>query len=83
MDYGAPEPAELEDVVFSYSFGMLRKNLNFTGRKKSWEMLDSRVEGHGRVKQIYLKRRSDGRWLAKDEEEPPERDSVVVLTWIP
>lgn len=82
MDYGLPDQPELEDVVFSYSFGVFRKSLNFSGRKKSWELLDSRIEGHGKVKQVYLKRKGDGRWLAK-EEEPPERDSVVVLTWIP
>jgi hypothetical protein len=76
------EPPEFGEVVFVYSFGMLRKSLNNTGKKKQWELLGSKKEGDGRVKQVYLKRRGDSRWRA-EEEKAPARDSVVVLTWIP
>jgi hypothetical protein len=84
FDYGTMEDQEFRDVVFSYAFGMLRKGLSYTGRKKSWELLGAVREKEGTVKQVYLKRRGDGRWLDREGgEEHPENDSVVVLTWIP
>lgn len=91
FDYGTMEDQEFRDVVFSYAFGMLRKGLAYTGRKKSWELLGAHREegteagGKGaKVVQVYLKRRGDGRWLdVEGGEEHPENDSVVVLTWIP
>lgn len=58
------------ELVFSYSFGQLRKSLNHTGRKKSWELLGARKEGDGRVKQVYVKRKDEERWLAPDEDAP-------------
>jgi hypothetical protein len=82
FDYGNLDDPEFRDVVFSYAFGMLRKNLHKTGRKKSWELLGATREGDGKVKQVYLKRRGDNRWLGEGEPHP-ENDSVVVLTWIP
>lgn len=83
FNYGAEvKDQEFGDVVFSYAFGQLRKSLNWTGRKLAWEILGSRKEGDGRVKQIYVKRRGDDRWRVRGGWEP-ERDSIVVLTWIP
>ncbi|KAG0650265.1 hypothetical protein D0Z07_3254 [Hyphodiscus hymeniophilus] len=73
---------DMQDVSLSYTFGGLRKNLAKTGRKLAWELLDARQEGDGRVRQIYLKRRGDGRWVPEGEEHP-ERDSIVVLVWKP
>jgi len=72
----------MNELVFSYTFGQVRKSMNHTGKKKSWELLGAKKEGDGRVKQVYVKRRGDGRWLAEGE-DAPLRDSVVVLTWIP
>jgi len=66
----------------AYVFGGLRKSLSRTGRKRAWELLDSTREGGGRVKQVYVKRRGDGRW-AVDGEEGPDNDSIIVLEWIP
>ena len=73
---------DMRDVSLAYTFGGLRKNLAKTGRKLAWELLDARREGDGRVRQIYLKRRGDGRWV-KEGAVPPERDSIVVLVWKP
>ena len=73
---------DMKDVSLSYTFGGLRKSLAKTGRKLAWELLDARREGDGRVRQIYLKRRGDGRWVTEGEEHP-ERDSIVVLVWMP
>ncbi|TAQ86481.1 hypothetical protein B7494_g5191 [Chlorociboria aeruginascens] len=69
-----------EDVSLSFSFGPLRRSLSGTGRKKSWELIGARSEGHGVVRQVYLKRKADERWYAP-EEKRDERDSVVVILW--
>jgi hypothetical protein len=82
FNYGDDTDPEFGEVVFSYSFGQLRKSLNKTGKKRQWALLSARKEGDGRVKQIYLKRRGDDRWR-REGEDGPERDSIVVLTWIP
>ncbi|KAL3419858.1 hypothetical protein PVAG01_08356 [Phlyctema vagabunda] len=71
-----------EDVSLSYSFGPLRKSLARTGRKRSWELLDAKSDGGGRVTQVYVKKRDDERWLAPGESKP-ENDEVVVLVWRP
>ena len=68
-------------ITLAYVFGGIRKTLTGTGKKKSWILVDSRREGPGRVKQIYLKRKDDKRWLGEGE-EPPPTDSVFVLTWV-
>jgi hypothetical protein len=73
---------DMKDVALSYTFGGLRKNLAKTGRKLSWELLDARREGDGQVRQIYIKRRGDGRWV-EEGQESPERDSIIVLVWKP
>lgn len=73
---------DLRDVLHSYAFGELRKDLSRTGRKRSWEMLDTRTEAQGTVVQVYLKRHMDERWVEEGEVRP-ELDSVVVLTWKP
>lgn len=77
-----PNENEFQDVMMMYVYGELRKDLNKTGRKLGWELIDARVEGDGRVSQVYLKRHMDQRWIAEGEENPA-LDSVVVLTWIP
>ena len=79
-----PGENELQDVLHVYVYGALRKDLSKTGRKRGWELLDVREEGvgSGRVTQVYVKRRGDERWL-REGEGPYERDSVVVLTWVP
>jgi hypothetical protein len=79
FDMGSPEEMALN---VAYTFGGLRKSLSETGKKKSWILVDSRREGPGRVRQIYVKRKDDKRWLAQGE-QPPATDSVFVLTWVP
>ncbi|KAH8651891.1 hypothetical protein BGZ60DRAFT_420459 [Tricladium varicosporioides] len=82
--FDIPTENDFHDVLLAYSFGEMRKGLSDTGRKRSWHLLESRRERDGRVMQIYLKRRGDGRWVnEKDGEAHPSRDSVVVLTWAP
>ncbi|KAF4633394.1 hypothetical protein G7Y89_g4728 [Cudoniella acicularis] len=80
--FDIPSENDFQDVLLSYSFGEMRKDLSKTGRKRSWHLLDSRKERDGKVKQIYLKRRGDNRWM-KEGEDHPENDSIVVLTWAP
>ncbi|KAI1000773.1 hypothetical protein K3495_g7423 [Podosphaera aphanis] len=82
FDSGSGDDFDFEETVFSYAFGQLRPRLSRTGRKQAWELLGARREGPGKVKQVYLKRRGDGRWR-REEDEAPDRDSIVVLSWIP
>jgi hypothetical protein len=70
------------DVSLTYAFGGLRPSLNYTGKKKGWDLISSRQEGDGRVRQIYFKSKEDIRWV-KEGTEPAEYDSVVVLLWVP
>jgi len=74
--------APIHDVDLAYSMGAQRPNLAFTGKKRSWELLDARREGAGVVRQVYVKHRSDLRWYAKDE-TPSGDDSILVLLWSP
>lgn len=76
-------PAKEEAVVHAQTFGMMRKSLTKTGKKRQWLLLGSREEGGGRVRQVYVKRRRDERWIRKGVEKLPQRDSVVVLSWVP
>jgi len=73
---------EIHDVDLAYSMGAQRPTLSFTGKKKAWRLLDSRNEGDGKVRQVYLKHKSDPTWLA-EKEAPPKDDSIVVLLWVP
>lgn len=66
----------------AYAFGGMRKSLSQTGRKLSWELLDSKKDGDGMVRQLYLKRRGDGRWQPEGEKHP-DTDSIVQLLWSP
>ena len=74
--------APIHDVDLAYSMGAQRPNLAFTGKKRSWELLDARREGAGVVRQVYLKHRSDMRWYPKGEKASGD-DSILVLEWSP
>jgi hypothetical protein len=82
FDYGGVDK-DLEDMIYVEAFGMLRKKLSGTGRKRQWMLLGAKETREGRVKQVYVKRRTDERWVEKGVEKLPERDSVVVLEWVP
>ena len=73
---------DIHEVSLSYSFGAMRPNLSRTGRKMSWELLSARREGDGKVRQIYVKHRSDSRWVVEGEKGPKD-DSILVLEWVP
>jgi hypothetical protein len=74
--------APIHDVDLAYSMGAQRPCLSFTGKKASWQLLDSRAEGPGTVRQIYVKHRSDPKYFKKGEDGPKD-DSVLVLLWTP
>jgi hypothetical protein len=82
MEYTFDNGREKKGVDMAYTFGALRKSLSQTGRKRSWELLDSLKEGDGKIRQIYLKRRGDGRWQPEGADHPTQ-DSIVQLLWVP
>jgi hypothetical protein len=82
MEYTFDNGRDKKGVDMAYTFGALRRSLSLTGRKRSWELLDSNKEGDGQIRQIYLKRRGDGRWQPEGAEHPSQ-DSIVQLLWVP
>ncbi|CAG8979148.1 hypothetical protein HYALB_00000282 [Hymenoscyphus albidus] len=80
--FDIPVDADHVGVTLGYKFGELRRSFSKTGKKLQWGLLDARLERDGKVKQIYKKSRSDERWV-KSKEDFPERDSIIVLTWVP
>lgn len=82
MEFTFDNGREEKGMDMSYAFGGMRQSLSLTGRKRSWELLESVKEGDGKVRQVYLKRRGDGRWQPLGAEHP-ESDSIVQLLWVP
>jgi len=82
MEYTFENGRDKKGVDMSYVFGGMRKSLTQTGRKMSWELLDSKKDGDGEVRQIYIKRRGDGRWQPEGDPHP-DSDSIVQLLWVP
>jgi hypothetical protein len=74
---------EQKAMNFAYVYGGMRARLSNTGRKRAWQLLDSRRVGNGTVTQIYFKSRGDPRWIEEGKEELPINDSIIVLTWMP
>jgi hypothetical protein len=45
-----------------FMLGPGRKSLLMTGKKASWELKESMVEGDGSVRQTYIRKGDDWRW---------------------
>jgi hypothetical protein len=77
-----PGNNDIAPVSYAYRFGEMRASLSKSGRKRQWRLLDAVTERDGRVKQVYVMRASDDRWVGAGEARM-KRDAVVVLTWVP
>lgn len=82
MEYTFDNGRVGKGVTMSYVFGGMRKSLSNSGRKRGWELLDARKEGDGRVRQIYIKHKHDGRWQPEGADHPTQ-DSIIMLLWVP
>ncbi|RFU26099.1 hypothetical protein B7463_g10237, partial [Scytalidium lignicola] len=66
-----------------FKFGPQRKSLLQTGKKAAWLLEESEVQSDGSVRQVYIRRKNDERWVqAPDGPKMFERDGIVELIWI-
>lgn len=65
-----------------YMLGSQRKSLVGTGRKVAWDLKEATYLGGGRIRQVYLRSRDDGRWVVNDQ-SMFELDGLLELIWIP
>lgn len=68
------------------------KAIAWAGRKRTWRLLDARVDESGEIWQAYVKRKDGGNQFEDSripgdrihaEEERTDKDSIVVLIWKP
>lgn len=77
--------AAMEDKGWNldFMFGPQRPSLHKTGRKISWDLKESTVEAAGRaVRQTYVRRKDDWRWVDPDGAPMSRTDGVIELVWI-
>ena len=77
------EPLWERDWNFDFAFGPQRPSLKESGRKVSWEILQSEVRSDGSVRQIYLRRKDKLRWEGPGSRSMGDFDSVIELIWVP
>jgi hypothetical protein len=62
--------------------GPQRKNLLWTGRKVAWELKESKIQNDGSVRQTYIRKADDKRWVyGKSGPSMFDRDGVLELIW--
>lgn len=68
---------------FDYVFGPQRPVMQ-ANKKISWQIQESEVRPDGSVRQTYLRRKDDVRWMAAgSQQQRGDRDSVIELIWVP
>lgn len=74
-----------EDREWNMDFmlGPMRKSLSRTGRKIAWQLIDTTIEPGDVVRQVYLKKKDDERWLSEHETPRDQLDSILILVWRP
>lgn len=66
-----------------FKFGPQRPSLLKTGRKISWDLQESNIIGDGAaVRQIYVRRKNDWRWVDEDGEPMSGLDGIIELIWM-
>jgi hypothetical protein len=72
-----------------FMLGPQRNSLLETGRKASWELMESSVQGPGSVVQTYVRKANDSRWTQNqgaeesgDKSRMFESDGIIELVWI-
>ncbi|EPE36800.1 hypothetical protein GLAREA_08963 [Glarea lozoyensis ATCC 20868] len=65
-----------------FMMGPQRKNLLWTGRKVAWELKESKIEKDGSVRQTYIRKADDYRWIyGQNGPKMFEKDGVLELIW--
>ncbi|KAI3328072.1 glycosyltransferase family 31 protein [Xylariaceae sp. AK1471] len=66
-----------------YVFDPQRPSLLKTGRKISWDLQESTVTPDNTVRQVYVRKANDWRWVNMDEQPMSEVDGIIELVWVP
>jgi hypothetical protein len=66
-----------------FMLGPKRVNLNRTGRKAGWELKESTRMSAGAVRQVYIRKAGDERWVNRDGSPLFDNDGVIELIWSP
>ena len=65
-----------------FSFGPQRRNLLWTGRKVAWELRESLVQEDKSVRQTYIRKSDDYRWIyGEGGPRMFDKDGVLELIW--
>ncbi|KAK5632427.1 hypothetical protein RRF57_008141 [Xylaria bambusicola] len=66
-----------------YVFDPQRPSLLKTGRKISWDLQEATVTPDNTLRQIFVRKANDWRWVDKNERPMSQVDGVIELVWIP
>ncbi|KAI1195285.1 glycosyltransferase family 31 protein [Nemania serpens] len=66
-----------------YVFDPQRPSLLKTGRKISWDLQEATVTPDNTVRQVFVRKANDWRWVDKNERPMSQVDGIIELVWIP
>ncbi|KAI0911756.1 glycosyltransferase family 31 protein [Ustulina deusta] len=66
-----------------YVFDPQRPSLLKTGRKISWDLQEATLTPDNTVRQVYVRKANDWRWVDRNERAMSQVDGVIELVWIP
>ncbi|KAI0517281.1 glycosyltransferase family 31 protein [Xylaria bambusicola] len=66
-----------------YVFDPQRPSLLKTGRKISWDLQEATVTPDNTIRQVFVRKANDWRWVDKNERPMSQVDGVIELVWIP
>ncbi|KAI1322103.1 glycosyltransferase family 31 protein [Xylariaceae sp. FL0255] len=66
-----------------YVFDPQRPSLLKTGRKISWDLQEAHSMPDNTVRQVYVRKANDWRWVDRDERPLSHVDGIIELVWLP
>ncbi|KAI0974833.1 glycosyltransferase family 31 protein [Xylaria arbuscula] len=66
-----------------YVFDPQRPSLLKTGRKISWDLQEAAVTPDNTLRQVFVRKANDWRWVDKNELPMSKVDGIIELVWLP
>ncbi|KAI1434935.1 glycosyltransferase family 31 protein [Xylaria sp. CBS 124048] len=66
-----------------YVFDPQRPSLLKTGRKISWDLQEATVTSDNTLRQLYVRKANDWRWVDQNEQPMSLVDAIIELIWVP
>ncbi|KAI2642141.1 glycosyltransferase family 31 protein [Xylaria nigripes] len=66
-----------------YVFDPQRPSLLKTGRKISWDLVQANVTPDNTIRQIFVRKANDWRWVNRNEQPMSLVDGIIELVWVP